>query len=110
MKAGTLNSDKKETVYLKYIIDEDKYKSLNSTVTVKNSELDATAMIKVNVTGKRNIRKGDVITKGIYRYRVTNSKTDGTGKVEVIGFAKKCSSKNVSIPKSISWNCSIREP
>lgn len=104
LKAGSLNSDKKETVYLKYIIDEDKYKSLNSTVTVKNSELDATAMIKVNVTGKRNIRKGDIITKGIYRYRVTNSKTDGTGKVEVIGFAKKCSSKNVSIPKSISWN------
>ena len=104
VKAGSLNSDKKETVYLKYIIDEDKYKSLNNTVTVKNSELDATAMIKVNVTGKRNIRKGDVITKGIYRYRVTNPKTDGTGKVEVIGFAKKCSSKNVSIPRSISWN------
>ena len=50
------------------------------------------------------LRKGDVITNGIYRYKVTNTMVDGSGEVEVIGFVKGRSAKKVSIPKSVAWN------
>ena len=50
------------------------------------------------------LRKGDVIASGIYRYKVTDAMVDGTGKMEVIGFVKGRSKKNVSIPKSVAWN------
>lgn len=50
------------------------------------------------------LRKGDIITKGSYRYQVTNPKVDGSGKMQVIGFAKGKDKKNVSLAKSVSWN------
>ena len=50
------------------------------------------------------LRKGDVISNGIYRYKVTNAKADGTGCMEVIGFVKGRSTKRVAIPKSVTWS------
>ena len=50
------------------------------------------------------LRKGDVISSGIYRYKVTNARVDGTGRMEVIGFVKGRSTKRVAIPKSVTWN------
>ena len=50
------------------------------------------------------LRKGDVITSGIYRYKVTKAMVDGSGELEVLGFVKGRSAKKVAIPKKVTWN------
>lgn len=70
-----------------------------AVITVK-TESGATAKCNVTV----GLRKGDTFTKGIYRYKVTNSKVDGKGTARVIGFVKGKSAKNVVIAGTSSWN------
>ena len=57
---------------------------------------------KCNVTV--GLRKGDVFTKGLYRYKVTNSKVDGNGTASVVGFAKGQSARSVKLASVSSWN------
>ena len=82
----------------------------------KNGNVSAAAPGKAVITvttesGKKascnvlvGLRQGDVISSGIYRYKVTDSSVDGTGQMEVAGFIKGRRAKNVTFPKSIAWN------
>lgn len=82
----------------------------------KNGNVSAVAPGKAVITvttesGKKascnvlvGLRQGDVISSGIYRYKVTDSSVDGTGQMEVAGFIKGRRAKNVTFPKSIAWN------
>ena len=66
----------------------------------KNGNVSAAAPGKAVITvttesGKKascnvlvGLRQGDVISSGIYRYKVTDSSVDGTGQMEVAGFIK----------------------
>ena len=64
------------------------------------AESGATAICRVTV----GLRKGDVFSSGLYEYRVTDSKVDGTGTIGVVGFAKGKYTSAVKIPKSASWS------
>lgn len=88
-----------------------------AVVTVdQNGQLKATAPGKATVTVKAKsgktascnvtvgLRKGDTFTKGIYTYKVTDSKVDGTGTLTVTGFVKGRSTKNVVIASQADWN------
>lgn len=70
------------------------------TVITVETESGQTASCNVTV----GLRKGDVIANGIYRYKVINDAVDGTGEMEVVGFVKGRSAKNVVLPKSVEWN------
>lgn len=62
------------------------------------AESGATAVCRVTV----GLRKGDVFSSGLYKYKVTDSKVDGTGTIGVVGFAKGKYTSTVKIPKSAS--------
>ena len=77
-------------------------KAVSPGTAVITVRTESGAIKKCNVTV--GLRKGDVFTKGLYRYKVTNSKVDGNGTASVVGFAKGQSARSVKLASVSSWN------